>query len=95
MDDMITISSGDNLNNYTQCGNYLSPAAIITDTLDNCPMTGSGFVLRVERTTGGSMIGWCRQCIVPNKYIPVEYWRTMSDGNWSGWVKINGESLAI
>lgn len=95
MDDAIDIHSGDDLDNYTECGNYLSIGANITVTLLNCPLQGTGFVLHIERTTGGAINTWCRQCIVPNQRIPVEFWRTMHDGVWSKWVKVDGESLTI
>lgn len=48
------IQSGDDLNNYTDFGNWLCPNAAVAKTLKNCPLTDQGFSLRVMRGTSGA-----------------------------------------
>lgn len=75
------ISSGDDLNDYTDFGCWLSPSATVTNTLKNCPVTGGGFSLRVMRGTSGGtykvqeMIIWSGQ----------RFFRAIKAGKWDAW----------
>lgn len=95
IDLVTTIPENSNLNDYGSIGNYMSPNAEITGTLANCPFTGAGFVLHVERTTGGSTNGYCKQRMITNGYAPIEYWRTKCNNEWGYWKKIEGNPIAI
>ena len=50
----IAIASGDDLNDYTTVGCYGSGNDQITNSLDNCPVTGVVFGLDVAKTYGGT-----------------------------------------
>lgn len=75
------INSGDDLDDYTDFGCWLSPSTTVTNTLKNCPVTGGGFSIRVMRGTGGAsyrvqeMIIWSGQ----------RFFRAQRAGNWDAW----------
>lgn len=48
------IQSGDDLNDYTDFGNFLSPSTAVSKSLKNCPLDNQGFSLRVMRGTSGA-----------------------------------------
>lgn len=48
------IQSGDDLNDYTDFGNFLSPSIAVSKSLKNCPLDNQGFSLRVMRGTSGA-----------------------------------------
>lgn len=92
MDNAIEIPKNADLNNYPQFGNYISTAASTTDTLKNCPLTGSGFTMHVERITG-SRPDYCKQRIIANNSNAREYWRTKIEGVWQKWYMVVGEQV--
>ena len=81
--DAISIASGDDLNNYSEFGNYVCTSDVAASLL-HCP-TGNGFMLHVERasnsTTGSS---YCKQRIVSFAGVS-EWWRSKNSGTWSEW----------
>ena len=81
------INSGDNLNDYTDFGNYYSSSNDISNTLLNCPQINSGFVLRVERTTGDTT-NYFRQTIVPNVNSEYLFYRNKRTDGFSEWKTI-------
>ena len=83
----IQIPSGADLNNYTDFGNYVSSAASISSTLQNCPASKGGFVLHVERVTGATNGAFLKQRIVYNEAKSLEYWRVRTgEESWGTWV---------
>lgn len=83
----IQIPSGADLNNYTDFGNYVSLAASISSTLQNCPALNGGFVLHVERVTGATDGTFLKQRIVYNEAKSLEYWRVKTgEESWGTWV---------
>lgn len=92
MDNAIEIPKNADLNNYHQFGNYISIAASTTDTLKNCPLTGSGFAMHVERITGDRS-DYCKQRIISNNSNAREYWRTKLEGVWQKWYMVVGEQV--
>lgn len=55
LDPIKMINSGDDLNDYTEFGTYISQNKSVSETLLNTPITTGGFTLRVMRgTSGGS-----------------------------------------
>lgn len=48
------IKSGDDLNDYKDFGNFLSPSTAVSKSLKNCPLDNQGFSLRVMRGTSSA-----------------------------------------
>lgn len=48
------IQSGDDLNDYTDFGNFLSPSTAVSKSLKNCPLDDQGFSLRIMRGTSNA-----------------------------------------
>lgn len=92
MDNAIAIPQNVDLNNYNQFGNYVSSSASITNTLKNCPLTGSGFVLHVERITGAKET-FCKQRIIVNNFDSKEYWRVQNENAWHTWYLMQGTEV--
>ena len=87
LSDAIQIPSGADLNNYTDFGNYVSSAASISSTLQNCPALNGGFVLHVERVTGATDGTFLKQRIIYNEAKSLEFWRVKTGKeSWSSWV---------
>ena len=83
----IQIPSGADLNDYTDFDNYVSSAASISSTLQNCPALNGGFVLHVERVTGATDGTFLKQRIVYNEAKSLEYWRVKTgEESWGTWV---------
>lgn len=74
------------LNDYVEFGNYQCENNDRAKTLLNCPYTGGGFVLHVERTTGG-MNNYCRQTLVCNG-DGVTFVRNNINGTWRSWSRV-------
>lgn len=85
LDDVELIPGNSDMNDYTSPGNYLSPAKSVTNTLLNCPHTGSSFIMHVERIAGTS--GFIKQRIICNDPKPIEYWRNQTNGIFRNWDK--------
>ena len=87
LSDAIQISSGADLNNYTEFGNYVSSEASVSSTLKNCPALNAGFVLHVERVTGSRDGTFLKQRIIYNEAKSLEFWRVKTGKeSWSSWV---------
>lgn len=83
----ISIPAGADLNSYAVFGNYVSVGANISATLLNCPVSGGGFTLHVERITGGIDDSYCKQKILYNAQSSVEFWRTKTGSlGWGPWL---------
>lgn len=54
LDPVRMIQSGDDLDDYTDFGNFLSPSTAVSKSLKNCPLDNQGFSLRVMRGTSGA-----------------------------------------
>lgn len=88
------LANNDDLNNYTNAGVFRSGSGAMTNSLSNCPLTDTGFKLKVEHTSNNNFI---RQTIIPNNgydtYIRFYYERTASVWEWSTWVKDSNDYL--
>lgn len=69
-------------------GNYVSTESEVTGTLVNCPTKGSGFVMKVERTTGGIQGNFKRLTIKCNNKTSDTFINTLVDTQWSGWQQL-------
>ncbi|MBY6915495.1 phage tail protein [Clostridium botulinum] len=69
-------------------GNYVSTESEITETLVNCPTKGSGFVMKVERITGGIQGNFKRLNIKCNNKTSDTFINTLVDTQWSGWKQL-------
>ncbi|WP_017826158.1 hypothetical protein [Clostridium botulinum] len=69
-------------------GNYVSAESEITGTLVNCPTKGSGFVMKVERITGGIQGNFKRLTIKCNNRTSDTFINTLVDTQWSGWQQL-------
>ncbi|OSA89047.1 UNVERIFIED_ORG: hypothetical protein B2H98_13880, partial [Clostridium botulinum] len=69
-------------------GNYVSTESEITGTLVNCPTKGSGFVMKVERITGGIQGNFKRLTIKCNNKTSDTFINTLVDTQWSGWQQL-------
>ncbi|MCI8454152.1 MAG: hypothetical protein HFE84_06010 [Lachnospiraceae bacterium] len=85
LDAAVQIPEGADLNDYVTPGNYLCNSTEIAKTLKNCPFTSAGFVLHVERVTGGSTENFIKQKIVGNSSTSEEYWRNKVSTAWKPW----------
>ena len=87
-----TISENDDLNDYTDFGNWLCPSAAVTNSLSNSPVTGGGFSLRVMRGTSGA---YRVQEIVD--YSGRRWFRVFTGASWSSWSRAytNQDTLPI
>ena len=74
------------MNDYTDFGNYYCSSGGVAATLLNCPISDSGFVLHVERTTGDTSGAYLKQRIVANKSAATEFWRTLLDSTYKDWI---------
>lgn len=74
------------LNDYVEFGNYQCENKNQAQTLSNCPYTAGGFVLHVERTTGG-IDDCCRQTLVCNG-DGVTFVRNKISGTWNNWIRV-------
>ena len=95
--DAAEIPAGADLNSYTGFGNYVSIDGARSKTLKNCPWTGTGFCLKVERITGDISGQYFGQRIIPNAYECMEFVRhhTPNDG-YTPWRKLMpGEYLPL
>jgi len=72
------------LNNYITVGAYKSTSASVTDTLTNCPLTGAGFKLIVEKNHGDQRY---TQTIHSNTLTSQIFVRTYT-GSWGEWQKM-------
>lgn len=75
-----TIPSNADLNDYTEFGCWVCQSNSVTVTLENCPITGSGFALRVSRPTGGA---YRLQELL--QYNGNRYYRYYNGSSWSNW----------
>ncbi|MBN1055675.1 hypothetical protein DVW05_10010 [Clostridium botulinum] len=69
-------------------GNYVSTESEVTGTLVNCPTKGSGFVMKVERITGGIQGNFKRLTIKCNNKTSDTFINTLVDTQWSGWKQL-------
>lgn len=84
--DAKAIPENADLNDYVEFGNYQCESSNRAKTLSNCPYTAGGFVLHVERTTGG-MNNYCRQTLVCNG-DGVTFVRNNINGTWNNWIRV-------
>lgn len=84
--DAKAIPENADLNDYVEFGNYQCESGNRATTLSNCPYTAGGFVLHVERTTGG-MDDYCRQTLVCNG-DGITFVRNLIQGVWKPWIRI-------
>lgn len=90
------IASNSDLNDYYVPGTYCSTGDEITDTLSNCPFTGSGFKLEVISTVASSNTGYQIQRIYPNNDSQIFYMRrrlAASSGEWDPWAAYSSCSI--
>lgn len=83
--DSILLSSGDDLNDKTTPGNYYVTNSTLANSLLNCPITGTGFTLKVLQTSASGRV--C-QIIIPNTSVSAMYIRTFVGAAWSSWAKL-------
>lgn len=88
LDAAVQIPEGADLNDYATPGNYLCSSAGIAKTLKNSPVDYSGFVLHVERVTGGVTTSFAKQRIAANSSTSEEYWRNKRSTFWTPWQTI-------
>jgi len=95
--DAAEIPSGADLNSYTDFGNYVSTNEARSKTLKNCPWTGSGFKLIVERITGDTTGDYFKQRLIPNADECIEIIRHYVTGKgYTAWKRlIPGEYLPL
>lgn len=74
------------LNDYLLPGIYNSITLANTETLSNCPITGSGFKLIVERHTAS--INTVRQTLLRNNVDSSIYTRSIVGGVYGNWQKV-------
>ena len=86
LESAIEIKPGTDLNTLTNFGNYYCNSGAETSTLSNCPITGTGFVMHIERVTGSVSGNYLKQRIIVNRKSAVEYWRVVDSGSWGDWV---------
>ena len=84
--DAEAIPENANLNDYVEFGNYQCENKNQAQTLSNCPYTAGGFVLHVEKTTGG-MNNYCRQTLVCDG-DGVTFVRNNINGTWNNWLRV-------
>ena len=81
-----TMNNNDDLNDYTKPSIYRSTSSAMTNSMSNCPFTGSGFKLLVEYTSNSNFI---RQTLIPNNkynvYIRYYYNTSGTTYAWSDW----------
>ena len=75
------IPNNSDLNDYTTPGSYYTPNAAASQTMQNCPYTGSGFKLIVEKLSSNSHILQTLKG-VNSKFV---YYRTASDSDFRDW----------
>ena len=77
------------LNNYSDCGSYVSTNADVSQTLFNVPYRTGGFRLEVSTITpNGARI----QKLFPNSStLGTIYYRNYTGGAWSNWFVLKGE----
>ena len=76
------IKTGDDLNDYTTTGDYVSASASVTSTLDNVPFTSDGFKLTVEYNINKNRI--YQKIFRNNKNIEI-YYRYYDANGWNNW----------
>lgn len=86
------ISSNDDLNDYVNPGKYISSYSGITNSLSNCPLSGTGFKLEVEYISGDNII---RQTIKVNNATSDTYIRTYWNNAWQSWYKVNMTEVIV
>ena len=84
--DNTTIASGTDLNTLTTPGMYRSSSSSITNSLTNCPITGVGFKLSVERT--GYNEDYIMQKLVHFNNIYIRG-KGSSSSSWGDWRMIS------
>ena len=81
-----SLANNDDLNDINIPGVYRSTSSAMTNSLTNCPFTGSGFRLEVEYTSNNNFI---RQILIPNNkhdiYIRYYYNTSGSTYAWGDW----------
>lgn len=77
------IQNGDDLNDYTDYGCWLSASSATTATLSNCPITGGGFSLRVLAGAWASNGTYKVQEII--RWDGKRYYRSLRAGTWDEW----------
>ncbi len=95
--DAAEIPAGADLNSYTGFGNYVSTNEARSRTLKNCPWTGSGFKLIVERITGDTTGDYFGQRLIPNAEECIEIIRHYVTGKgYTAWKRLTpGEYLPL
>ena len=95
--DAAEIPAGADLNSYTGFGNYVSTNEARSKTLKNCPWTGSGFKLIVERITGDTTGDYFGQRLIPNAEECIEIIRHYVTGKgYTAWKRLTpGEYLPL
>jgi hypothetical protein len=81
LNDAIEILEGSDLDETITFGNYYCTSATISITLLNCPVTLSGFEMKVERITG-NITTYRRQTILANS---LTYVRECINGTYTIW----------
>ncbi len=87
---MIDITSGDNLDDYTDAGVYKAKNAATAGSLLNCPVS-DGFRLEVRYISDATRR---IQTIYPNNASGYFYMRNYTATGWGSWYKYGGEPVA-
>lgn len=81
-----SLANNNDLNNIIKPGTYRSVSSAMTNSLTNCPFTGSGCILKVEYNSNNNFI---RQILIPNNrydiYIRYYYQINSTTWGWSEW----------
>lgn len=79
-----TIPSGADLNDYTDFGCWSVASATIAATVENGPVTNSGYTLRVMRGTMGT--NYIVQTVLTG--LGVSYFRALVNSTWGDWEQV-------
>lgn len=80
-----TISSGDDLDNYTTAGTYTTTSASISASLSNCPVTSYAIKLYVSYIGYGNS-SYCMQIVISgNQFI---FTRSKTNSGWTDWKRV-------
>ena len=79
------IQQNADLNNFSTPGNYYASSSTTTNTLSNCPFTGSGLKLVVMQTTATRIR---QEAYATNNSSANTYWRTYTTSGWQPWRQV-------
>lgn len=86
-----SIASNSDLNSITTVGTYRSDSGTVTNSLSNCPITGTAFKMIVEKlhSTESNRI---RQTIYQHAVGSKTWVRTCASGTWGEWLPMMDDS---